>query len=112
MCHTLRAAATVAALAGALLLSGCSLLDLEPGSPECHGHPQPERCEQALAAVVAELTSQETPIEGSLRIEPVQCAHGRCWTWAYLTSTDGRSELTMGVDWMPNGEVSVSFVVP
>ncbi|MGH2476362.1 MAG: hypothetical protein ACRDIL_13980 [Candidatus Limnocylindrales bacterium] len=67
-------------------------------------------CEQALEAVVAELGDRREG--GRIRVDPVQCAHGKCWTWAYLTPTGGGAEQLLSVDWLPNGEISIGYVVP
>jgi hypothetical protein len=96
----------------ASLVAGCepgALVGVEGRSPECADNPEPEMCEQALDAVVAELG--ERAAGGRIRIDPVQCAHGRCWTWAYLTPADHGREQQLAVDWLPSGEVSIRYVV-
>jgi hypothetical protein len=66
-------------------------------------------CEQAYEAIIAELADQSA--SGQIRIDPVQCAHGKCWTWAYVTSVPGGREQQLSVDWLPNGDVHVGYVV-
>src|SRR5687767_11043887 len=78
-------------------------------SAECAGHPQPDMCRQAVEAVIAELGDRAEG--GRIRIDPVQCAHGKCGTWAYLTPADGSRDQQLSVDWLPNGEISVGYVV-
>ncbi len=97
-------------LAAALLVAGCRDTGLiTVGSPECVGHSGPEMCEQALEAIVAELG--DTHAGRQIRIEPVQCAHGNCWTWASVSEARGGGDQRLSIDWLPNGEVSVGYVV-
>jgi hypothetical protein len=96
----------------AYLIGGCAPTGIAVfggRSAECAGHPQPDMCEQALDAVVAELGDRRAG--GRIRIDPVQCAHGKCWTWAYLTPASGGRDQQLSVDWLPNGEISVGYVV-
>jgi hypothetical protein len=94
----------------ALLITACAPTDIVPVArlSECAGHPQPAMCEQAWKAVAAEL-GDGTEIR-AIRIDPVQCANERCWTWAYVASAEGADQ-QMSVDWLPNGEISVGYVV-
>ncbi len=99
-------------LTGAVLITGCgptgfTLVDGRPA--ECAGHPQPDMCQQALDAVVAELG--DSADGGRISIDPVQCAHGKCWTWAYVTPVGGGRDQQLSVDWLPNGEINVGYVV-
>ncbi len=94
-----------------LLLAGCQLapmVGLEDSSAECARNSDVEMCEQALAAVRAELGEQA--LGGRIRIDDVQCAHGNCWTWAYFTPAAGGAEWTLSVDWLPNGQVTIGYV--
>lgn len=94
------------------LIAGCAptgFVVVDGRSAECAGHPQRDMCEQALKAVVAELGDSRAG--GQIRIDPVQCAHGKCWTWAYLTQADGGRDQQLSVDWLPNGEITVGYVV-
>jgi hypothetical protein len=97
----------------AFLVAACDpagLINVAGRSAECAGHPQPDMCEQALAAVVAELGDRREG--GQIRIDPVQCAHGRCWTWAYVTGARGGADQQLSVDWLADGEITVGYVVP
>ena len=97
-------------LAAALLVAGCGDTGfITVGSPECVGHSEPEMCEQALEAIVAELG--DIRADGQIRIEPVQCAHGNCWTWASVSTARVGGDRRLSIDWLPNGEVSVGYVV-
>lgn len=101
-----------ALLAAALLVAGCAATGFVPvdgRSAECAGHAEPQMCQQALEAVVAEVGDRTEG--GQIRIDPVQCAHGRCWTWAYVTPPDGGGDQQLSIDWLPNGEISVGYVV-
>jgi len=96
----------------ALLLTACGptgFVTVDGGTTQCAGNPEPEMCEQAFKAVVVELGDRAK--DGQIRIDPVQCANGRCWTWAYLTPASGGGEQQLSVDWLPNGEISISYVV-
>jgi hypothetical protein len=73
------------------------------------GNPEPEMCEQALEAVVVEVRDRTE--SARIRIDPVQCAHGKCWTWAYVTPAGGSDEQQLSVDWLPSGEISIGYVV-
>jgi hypothetical protein len=100
--------ALTALVAGSL--AGCQLaamVGLDAGSPECAAHPQADLCEQVLSAVRNELGAQAEG--GAIRVEPVQCAHGNCWTWAQFTPAGGGSEWMLSVDWLPNGEISIGY---
>jgi hypothetical protein len=66
-------------------------------------------CQQAHEAVVAELGDRADG--GRIRIDPVQCANGTCWTWAYVTPASGGRDQQLSVDWLSNGEISISYVV-
>lgn len=95
------------------VIAGCGATRQLTGrgpSVECASHPQPDRCEQALVAVIAELGDRRAG--GRIRIDPVQCANGACWTWAYLSPAAGGREQQLSVDWGPNGKISVGYVVP
>ena len=97
-------------LAAALLGAGCGGAGfITAGSPECVGHTEPEMCEQALEAIVAELG--ESLAGRQIRIDPVQCAHGSCSTWASVSGAGGGGDQQLSIDWLPSGEVSVSYVV-
>ena len=96
-------------LAAAVLVGGCGGTGLiAVGSPECAGHADPEMCEQALEAIVAELG--DSLAGRQVRIDPVQCAHGACWTSASVSAAGG-GEQQLSIDWLPSGEISVSYVV-
>ena len=96
----------------AVVIAGCGPTGstlVDGRSAECGGHPQPDMCQQALEAVVAELGKRADG--GRIRIDPVQCAHGTCWTWAYVTPANGGRDQQLSVDWLPNGEINVGYVV-
>jgi hypothetical protein len=96
----------------ALLIAACSptgIVPLDGRTAACAGHPQRDKCEEAFEAVKAELADRMEI--GQMRIDPVQCAHGKCWTWAYVTPANAGREQQLSVDWGPNGEISVGYVV-
>lgn len=99
-------------LTAALLLAACvpTILDTVDGrSAQCASNPEPAMCEQAFKAVVTELGDRAR--DAQIRIDPVQCAHGRCWTWAYVTPAGAGGEQLLSVDWLPSGEISIGYVV-
>jgi hypothetical protein len=104
--------APISVLSAAVLIAGCGPMASMLGdgsSTECGGHPQPDKCRETLEAVVAELG--ESAAGARIRIDPVECAHGKCWTWAHVTPAGGGRDQQLSVDWLPNGEINVGYVV-
>jgi hypothetical protein len=96
----------------AVLAGGCGSTGIAPvdATAACSGNTRPDLCRQAFDAVIAELGGM--PQGSRIRIDPVQCANDRCWTWAYVTPNAGGLDQQLSVDWTPNGEISISHVVP
>jgi hypothetical protein len=96
----------------AVLVGACGSTGVIPvdRTAACAGNPRPDLCEQAFEAVVAELGGLASGAQ--LRIDPVQCANQRCWTFAFVTSAGGGPDQQLSVDWGPDGEISLSHVVP
>jgi hypothetical protein len=97
-------------LTAAVLVAACGGTGfITLGPPECVGSSEPEMCEQALEAIVTELG--DSLAGRQIRIDPVQCAHGACWTFAFVRGPGGGGDQQLSIDWLPNGEVSISYVV-
>lgn len=102
-----------ALIVAALLIAACGptgIIPIDGRAAACAGHPQPDLCSQAFEAVIAELGDRMKV--GQMHIDPIQCANGRCWTWAYVTPVGTAPDQQLSIDWGPNGEISVGYVVP